>query len=784
MSLFVTMLFVVTTATVATILLYSIEDDMRRNLVQQQADALQRAALNLDEGLAERRELLRIASAGMPGPAAEDRYLALRFLESQAVLLTEFDRLHLFAPDGTHLADFPVDPARPLAETADYDFIIPSAETARSFISKPYQSVARDEAQLIFMTEPVLDGQGFVVAVMVGTIDLSRPNFISRLAQTPVGANGRYHLSTGSRINLVHENGDRVGQVFPPPGRDPLFDRALQGWEGVEEQSDAAGAHKLTGYRWLHKADWLLGASFPTKEVFSPIGEARKQVLGWALLFGLATAPLVWLATQRLIAPLGVLRDTIRACRESPDKSFPAIIEQNEIGELAQEFNDMMVARSRAEQYARHLANHDALTGLPNRSVAEDRIMQALAHSKRDGQHSAVLICDLDHFKKINESLGPVAGDAVLVEVASRLKTCVRDSDTVARLGSDEFIVLLSKCDGPNAAALTANRIVQALVEPIVIHAHRLHVSVSIGMALFPEDGKDVNDLLQAAHVAMYHAKEFGRGNYQFFTSAMNSNAKERLNLENRLRGALERREIEVHYQPQVDLAKGRIIGLEALARWNSSEGPISPATFIPLAEDTGLIIPIGEWILRESCKQTVAWQRAGHRDFTISVNVSARQFQRADFAETVAGILEQTGLSAASLVLELTESVIMDHEQKSMSTLERLSAMGVQLSLDDFGTGYSSLSYLKRFPLQKLKIDRSFIRDIYSDPDDAAIVRAILTMAGSLGLEVVAEGVETREQVDFLRALGCYSAQGFFYSRPLPAQKLLEKLEALPAAA
>ncbi|HKO88074.1 MAG TPA: GGDEF domain-containing phosphodiesterase, partial [Burkholderiales bacterium] len=287
------------------------------------------------------------------------------------------------------------------------------------------------------------------------------------------------------------------------------------------------------------------------------------------------------------------------------------------------------------------------------------------------------------------------------------------------------------------------------------------------------DDGESVNSLLRSADAAMYHAKSLGRSNYQFFTASMNAAAQERVSMEQRLRSAIENKELEVHFQTQVDLAQRRIVGVEALARWNSPQGPVSPAQFIPVAEDTGLIIPIGEWILRESCRQLVAWRRAGFHHFSMSVNVSARQFQRPDFTATVKQILDESNLEPSALTLELTESVIMDSEQKSISTLEALAAMGVQLSLDDFGTGYSSLSYLKRFPLHKLKIDRSFIRDIHSDPDDAAIVRAILTMAGALDLEVVAEGVETLEQVEFLQALGCYAAQGYYFNRPLPATQL-----------
>jgi diguanylate cyclase (GGDEF)-like protein/PAS domain S-box-containing protein len=434
--------------------------------------------------------------------------------------------------------------------------------------------------------------------------------------------------------------------------------------------------------------------------------------------------------------------------------------------------------QQRAEERIRHMAHHDALTGLPNRVLLYDRVGQAIAQSQRSGRCAALLFVDLDRFKDVNDTLGHRTGDALLKVVASRLLECTRGTDTVARLGGDEFVVVLTELARPEDAAPVAQKILAALSEPYELDGHRLHVTPSIGICTYPEDGQSVEALMQNADAAMYHAKEAGRNNYQFFKPEMNVAAQRRLLLETDLRHALEREEFFLVYQPQLDLASGAILGCEALVRWTHPErGAVPPSLFIPVAEETGLIAAVGEWVLRRACTQLRAWRDRGHR-LGVSVNCSAQQFRREGLVEAVARALRDSGLPGESLELEITESAIMQQTPALLERFGQLRALGVQFAIDDFGTGYSSLGYLRRFPLRRLKIDQSFVRDIASDPNDAAVVSAVIALAHSLKLEVVAEGVESAEQLAFLRSLGCDQAQGYYFSEPLPAAQFLELLE------
>jgi len=431
-----------------------------------------------------------------------------------------------------------------------------------------------------------------------------------------------------------------------------------------------------------------------------------------------------------------------------------------------------------AEERIRHMAHHDALTDLPNRLLLYDRIGQLVARARRDRRMVAVLFIDLDRFKNVNDSLGHQIGDRLLQSVAERLTACTRESDTVARIGGDEFVVVVPDLNEQQDAGNVAQKVLEALSRPFRIFGHEVHITPSVGICAYPRDGEDVETLMRNADTAMYHAKGMGRNNYQFFTVEMNAAAQHRLALENDLRRALERSELTLHYQPQLDLQTGDIIGFEALARWRHPErGMVPPSQFIPVAEETGLIDRLGDWVLEQACAQAVEWQAAGFPHLQVAVNLSAHQFRREEAAESVARVLAQTGLPPARLELEITESVLIQHAEQVLAKFKVLNDMDVQLSLDDFGTGYSSLSYLKRFPIDKLKIDQSFVRDISTDPDDAAIVTAIIAMAHSLGLEVIAEGVETKEQLAFLKLLGCDKAQGYYFSKPLPAEEFLALL-------
>jgi diguanylate cyclase (GGDEF)-like protein/PAS domain S-box-containing protein len=466
-------------------------------------------------------------------------------------------------------------------------------------------------------------------------------------------------------------------------------------------------------------------------------------------------------------------------------------------------FRDVSAARAMAMEMT-HSAEHDFLTGLPNRILLNDRIDQAIAVAKRHGKKVAVLFLDLDGFKHINDSLGHPIGDKLLQSIAKRLVACVRSSDTVSRQGGDEFVVLLAEVEqsedavmavkrivraveGTHSidehdlqvhAAVAARRMLHAVAEAHSIDRHDLYVTTSIGVSVYPDDGLDAETLIKNADTAMYQAKENGRQTYQFFTSAMNVRAVERQSIEEGLRRALERHELTLHYQPKIDLRTGAIAGTEALIRWmHPTRGSIPPAQFIPVAEDCGLILPIGAWVLRQACQQARAWMDAGLPETTMAVNISAIEFRDENFLQNLFSILSETRLDSRSLEIEVTESILMKHPEFAASTLRTLRERGITVAIDDFGTGYSSLSYLRKFPVDTLKIDQSFIRQISAVGEDTAIVIAVINMARNLRLRVVAEGVETLEELEFLRENQCDEAQGYYFSRPVPPEQCADLL-------
>jgi diguanylate cyclase (GGDEF)-like protein/PAS domain S-box-containing protein len=425
-----------------------------------------------------------------------------------------------------------------------------------------------------------------------------------------------------------------------------------------------------------------------------------------------------------------------------------------------------------------HSAEHDPLTGLPNRLLLNDRINQAIALAHRHSGKVAVLFLDLDGFKHINDSLGHSVGDKLLRSVAERLLACVRSPDTVSRNGGDEFIIVLQEMERPNQAAITARRVLKKLADPRKVGELDLHVTASVGVSVYPDDGPDAETLIKNADTAMYQAKASGRKTFQFFTQEMNVNAVERQTIEEDLRHALGNHEFALHYQPKVNLKTGAIVGVEALIRWaHPTRGPLLPGKFIPVAEETGLILSIGAWVLREACLQAKSWKDAGLSPGTMAVNVSTVQFRDKGFLSDLISILRKTGLDPRSLELEVTESVLMRNTEASVSILRAVRDIGIRVAVDDFGTGYSSLSYLRRFPLDSLKIDQSFLRKIHVAPDDSIIVSAIIGMGRNIGLRVIAEGVETAEELAFLKANDCDEAQGYYFSRPVPAAEFVKLL-------
>jgi diguanylate cyclase (GGDEF)-like protein len=445
------------------------------------------------------------------------------------------------------------------------------------------------------------------------------------------------------------------------------------------------------------------------------------------------------------------------------------------------------IQRKRTEDHIFRMAYYDDLTRLPNRVLFQDRLRQAIVSAERNNNLAAVLLLDIDNFKRINDTFGHHMADQLLSGIGDRLNDTMRKTDSIAhqsgtelfaRIGGDEFTVLLNEIRGVADAARIAKRIIESLSRPFTLDNNEIFITTSIGMAIFPDDGRDVDSLLKNADAALYHAKEQGKNNFQYYRQSMNAAAFERLTMENDLRKAIERNELLLYYQPQIDLRTGKISGMEALLRWNHHvRGMIMPSDFIPLAEDTGLIIPISKWIMHTACVQNKAWQKEGLQTIPVSVNLSSLQFRQKNILGTILQVLEKSKLKPDYLILEITESSLMENTEETFATLNALSELGLRLAIDDFGTGYSSLSYLKRFPLYAIKIDRSFIKGIPTNPGDAAIVKAIIAMAHSLELQVVAEGVETEEQLDFLRNVVCDEMQGFLFSRPLPSEELSKLL-------
>ncbi len=502
----------------------------------------------------------------------------------------------------------------------------------------------------------------------------------------------------------------------------------------------------------------------PLADVFQVINGTTQQASNPAQR-AISEDRTVDLATDSVL----VRRDGFESAIE--DSSAPIHNQNGEVIGAVIVFHDVSQSRAIASKMA-YLAQHDFLTGLPNRVMLTERLSLAIGLAQRHHKQVALLFLDLDYFKHINDSLGHAIGDQLLQSVAARLTGCVRFTDTVCRQGGDEFVILLSEIEHPHDAGHLAEKLLTALAVPQHIGGHELHVTLSIGISIYPDDGQDADTVMQNADTAMYHAKASGRNNYQFFRSDMNARAVRRLFVESSLRRALRQKEFVLHYQPKIDLTSGAITGTEALIRWLDPElGMVFPEQFVPIAEECGLIVPMGQWVLREACTQVQSWLNAGLQAVPVAVNISAVEFRHENFLAGVALILKETGLAPGYLELELTETILMHNAKASALVLQALKSMGVRLAIDDFGTGYSSLSYLKQFPIDTLKIDQSFLRDIATGTDDATILSAVIGMGRNLKQRVIAEGVETHEQLAFLRTQHCDEGQGFQFSHPLPAE-------------
>ncbi|MCL4872701.1 EAL domain-containing protein [bacterium] len=585
-------------------------------------------------------------------------------------------------------------------------------------------------------------------------------------------------------------------------------ERGLDGEGGVRFVKPVFAVEACKRCHFVDEGDVLGAISITTslKRYDRQLAASARQItiMGIGILAGTIALSVLFIM-RVIIRPVREFQEAARAIGEGGLASVIKPSSSLEMNVLADEFNRMnsslkaisrelekkveertrelereVEVRKRSEDAVKHMAYHDALTGLPNRLVLIDRVSQVLARGRWHGRIAAIIYLDLDRFKVINDTLGHHAGDELLKEVALRLVKCVRSGDTVVRQGGDEFIMLLQDINRIEDITTVVQKVFSAFDSHFMLAGREFGITASLGISIYPDDGEDVETLFKNADIAMYQAKEEGGNKHKFYTAAMNEKFLQRLDFERRMRRALENDEFILYYQPEVDIDTGEVSGVEALIRWRDPElGLLMPGDFIPLAEDTGLIIPIGEWALRAACAQNREWQERGLRPVIMAVNLSMRQFRENDFMGSLMRVLEETGLDPKWLELELTESIIMDNAESVIGTLRELKSMGVRLTIDDFGTGYSSLEYLKRMPINKLKIAQSFIKGITTDPDDVAIANTVISIGHSMKMEVLAEGVETVEQLLLLRTLKCDKVQGFLMSRPVPAgqaESLLEK--------
>lgn len=606
------------------------------------------------------------------------------------------------------------------------------------------------------------------------------------------------HISQHGSLVIIDSNGKIL--VRPLNGMTDSKLKAILPFlpDAASTSSSPMHAIRLPGSDYLSAERALplgmrLVALIPKDDMLADSRTLGRQVALITVLAILLISLFVYLAMKRLmIDPIQQLNEAAHAVGRGQLQCPMQVVAKDEIGTLAKSFQDMCQNLQRSREEIQYLANHDSLTGLPSRVMFLEYLSTTLFEARQKDHQMALLFFDLDNFKQVNDSLGHQAGDELLQALAERLTLSLRwrntdgpagtdtHHDLAARLGGDEFIILLDNIEGPLNAITVADRLMQALLKPVLIAGQEVYVNCSIGIALFPDDATDAEALIKCADIAMYHAKENGKNHYQFYSASMNKAIHQRLSIGNRLRAALDNNQFELHYQPKVSPDDGRILGMEALLRWHDpDEGMIPPDTFIPVAEESGLITPITAWVINEACRQARAWQDIGLPKLPIAVNVSSIQFKRKDLTGMLADAFAANGVDADCLEVELTETSLMSGTEDVLEVLGDLRKMGVRVALDDFGTGYSSLSYLNQFPIQTLKVDRSFILTISEDGADCAIVSAIIALGHALGLEIVAEGVETELQQDYLARQGCDLIQGFLYSRPLTADALTDILQA-----
>ncbi|HEV2978619.1 MAG TPA: EAL domain-containing protein [Casimicrobiaceae bacterium] len=891
-------LFLIAILAVGMASMHSFRTQLMNVMIAEQNTLVERIADNVDQKLRGLQRILALSASEISEADVASSDAAQRYLDRNSGLYAAIDRsVFLFSAEGILLAERPFRPGRRGEDASWRPYIQSTILGGQPVISEPFLTNVGDVNMVLVMTMPVFAKDGRMIGILTGSLGLTHPGMLGNIARTVIGKTGYLYIVTGDGKLIMHPERNRLSQVAFAPQANPLFDRALGGFEGTEETVDANGQEAWVSYKRVPSSNWIVAAVYPKNEAFLAVHDLVIHFLEFLLVAGVIVVAAIWVLTRYTMRPLvsltrhltdytgneeiaplagdkgtGEIRALTTAfnrltarikeredalvesmhryqlitenssdliTKHTPEgmityaspvvtnvlgvshtavighslfeyvhpedcnvvraafaeamqaKGLPTIIyrarhvDQHYVwlettvrqmrGATGEETMNVLCIsrdisdRKKMEERLHDLARTDHLTTLPNRFLLDERFTTGLAQARREGSTLAMLMIDIDRFKNINDTLGHGMGDALLKVAGARLKSCIRDCDTLARWGGDEFVLLLPGLQDSATTVTIAQRCLTALKEPFVVDGQGLHVTASIGISVSLDANTEAETLLKNADTAMYRAKARGGDCYAMYSADMSAGARSRLSMENALFHALERNELLLHYQPFVSARTGRISGVEALLRWQHPDyGLVSPAQFIPIAEETGLIDSIGEWVLRSACRQMDRWYRSGLPRIAISVNVSSRQFRHHSLAHTIKAVLDDTGFDPRLLELELTESVLMDDIDGSKTILARLRALGVSIALDDFGTGYSSLSYLKGLQLNTLKIDRTFIAELMTSDATASIVRATIELARGLRLRTIAEGVETRAQADYLVAQGCDVLQGFLFARPM----------------
>jgi diguanylate cyclase (GGDEF)-like protein/PAS domain S-box-containing protein len=898
-SIATSLLFLVTILAIGMTALQSFRGQIVNVMVADQNTLVVRIADNLDQKLLTLQSALALSASEITDADIASSDAAQRYLDTTTGLFAVVDRsTFLFTARGISLAERPFRPNRRGGDASEREYMRATIQTRLPVISEPFVTNVGDSNMVLVATSPVFDKSGEMVAILTGSLGLTRPGMLGKVAKTVIGKTGFLYIVTADGKLIMHPDRDRLSQRAFAPGLNPLFERALEGFEGTGEAVESDGREAIVSYRRVPTSNWIVAAVYPKDEALAAVRDLTWRFVQMLLLACVLVVASIWILTRYLMRPLVVLTDHLRSYASHTERIAPLagragggeiralrrafnrltarlrdredtlmetaqryqLITENSTdlitkhthdgtilyaspvaatilgishgdlvgrslcefvhpddftamrGAVTEAVHNKLLAtiiyrarhadqhyvwlettlqrmknsagedtqrilcisrdiseRKRMEERLHELARTDHLTALPNRFLLDERFAGGLAQARREGSLLAMLMIDIDRFKNINDTLGHGTGDTLLKLVGTRLKTCIRDCDTLARWGGDEFVLLLPGVQDGASAVVVAERCLTALKEPFVFEDRDLHITASIGISISLDSSTASETLLQNADVAMYRAKARGGDCLMMYSSDMSAGAQSRLSMENALFNAIGNKELLLHYQPMISAKTGRLAGVEALLRWNHPEyGMVTPTQFIPIAEETGLIAAIGEWVLRTACTQMNAWYARGLPRIPLSVNLSSRQFRQENVAGTIRKVLEDTGFAPKSLELELTESLLMDDLVSSKATLAELKTLGVSIALDDFGTGYSSLSYLKGFQLDTLKIDRTFIADLMTSEANASIVRATIGLARGLHLKTVAEGVETRAQANFLVKHRCDVLQGFLFARPM----------------